>query len=777
MSSRAGKARSGQANRAVGLPLLDYILFFVLLGVLCARPLISESFERAELSFLPVDAALGITPATTVWLDGILLVVAALVWIRRWRPMPRTGAVSIGLGLLLAGVVVSVAAANDKRLAANAGAHLFVMALAVTALVRVMRARWMAHVLIAALLAGGVTNAVKCISQRADEFDELREYWEEQKPALAQRGVDLGSPALVNYERRLRSGEAYGHLYHPNVTASCLTMGLLVAAGLFIGALRKPGLNVNERAAAGLVAGTVAGVLCAGLYLTGSAGAAGAAATAGLLLLALGVVRRWIKAHTRGVFALLAAAYVAVIAAGAGYGLLKRTLPHTSLAFRWQYWQAAVRTVADAPLTGVGRENFRAAYLLHKSPDSTEEVSNPHNLWLSLLVELGPLGLIAGILLIGTAVYAALRNLGEAERPSPAPAGHGMLIAAAAAVLLTHAVFSGEQFSEPGIPLLWAVFVAGVWVAGFVVGYLLIVQVDEHPAAAVWLVAGLAAALCAALMHNLIGFSLFTPAGLSAFAVLAAAACGLGKAVSVDAAPVAERPRARTAIPLGLGAVLAAYAWFVAIPTIWTEAAWQRITMDLQAAPSQLQALDALERGHAVVQLDRWNTDVPLALAETTLRMEMQADLPAEARRTWIDLARNYALSAVGRNPRSFAAERLRARVAERQAELTGDPDLLAGIVTQWDKAVALYPTNPRVRIAAGQACYRAWEANGWPDHAYKALDHLCAARAIDATRKPEVAAKLRPSELDVVYGLVSDLESAGFGSCDGHGSESRPSP
>ena len=220
MSTDAGKSRAGQTNSAPGVPALDRLLFFVLVAVLGARPLISESFQRLALSFLPTDAPLGPTPVTTVWLDGILLVAAVLVLICRWRPKARVGVGGLGLGVLLLAVVVSVAAAHDKRLAANAGAHLFVLSLAAVALVRVMRARWMVSLLLAAVLAGGITNAVKCVTQRAYEFDESLAYWQEQEAARAASGVDPNSPALVNYERRLRSREAFGHLAHPNVTAS-----------------------------------------------------------------------------------------------------------------------------------------------------------------------------------------------------------------------------------------------------------------------------------------------------------------------------------------------------------------------------------------------------------------------------------------------------------------------------------------------------------------------------------------------------------------------------
>ena len=100
------------------MSLFDRVLFLVLTAVLCARPMISESFARASLSFLPIETSGGTTPATTVWLDAILLVSAVVIWIRNWRHV-RVGFTSVALVLLLAAVVVSVAAAVDKRQAAN----------------------------------------------------------------------------------------------------------------------------------------------------------------------------------------------------------------------------------------------------------------------------------------------------------------------------------------------------------------------------------------------------------------------------------------------------------------------------------------------------------------------------------------------------------------------------------------------------------------------------------------------------------------------------------
>ncbi len=760
-------ARAGETNSANTVPALDRLLFFVLTAVLCARPLMSESFERAALSFLP-DVPTGTTPATTVWLDGILLLTAIAVWVRHWRHRaPRL--VAGALVLLLGAVVLSVLTAGNKRLAANAGAHLFVMAMAAAALVRVLRTRWMVHVLIAAVLASGVTNAVKCVSQRVDEFDATLEQWQRQKAMLAADGVDVDAPGIVNYERRLRSGETFGYLFHPNVTGSYLAMCSLIAVGLLIGVLRKPGVKADQRVAAVLVAALVMILLAAGLWLTGSMGASAAGAIAAMLLLLLGLARRWVAGHTRGAFALLAGAYVVIIAVGAGYGLLKGTLPHTSLAFRWQYWQAATQAYADEPLSGIGRENFRAAYLLHKLPESTEEVNNPHNLWLTLLVELGPLGLIAGALLIGIAVWGALRALAQAPRHPPIRAGKRALIVAATGVLLVQALFSGEQFGSPGILVLWSVYVAGLWLLAFAISYSLIAQVDEHPHAAPWLVTGLTAALCAALIHNLIGLSLFTPAGLAVFVVLAAGAHALQqKAPSTEAASRTQIPRSalETALPVGLSVFLVpVYVAIVAWPTIRTDAVLKRAKAEFRAAPSYSYACGVLERGQQALPPDAWLWDptIPSWSAEMALQLAENRELPDELQLRCFRLAGDYAGRATRCTPRSFAVRRLQARIRQLWAERTGELGRLAEAEEAWSAAVLLYPTDPRTRIAAARVEFLLWMRTDEAGFARRALGNYHAALAIDGVRKPEVAVKLRPAELRTIRDDLDELRAAGF--------------
>jgi hypothetical protein len=892
MSEPVRASRPAPSGGSSDIRPFDRLLFYALVALLCARPLISETFERVEVGFVSAVAGPGgTTPATTVWLDTLTLAAAAAVFARRgvWR---RGGAlVATATGMLGIAVVLSVAAAGDKRLAANAGASLLVAILAGLALVRVMSARWMVHLLIAALLASGWTNAVKCATQRAYEFADTLDYWEEQKPALKTAGLDPNEPAVVNYERRLRSAEAYGYLSHPNVTGSYLAMCSLIAVGVLVGVLRKPGMTLIQRAGAMLVVFLLGYELGLGVRLTGSMGAVVARAVAWLLLLLLGLGHRWIAAHMRAVFALLVAGYIGIIAAGVGYGLLKGTLPHTSLAFRWQYWQGAARAYADAPLTGVGRENFRPAYLRYKAPASTEEVSNPHNIWLTLLIELGPFGLIAGALLMATAVRSAMGALTDAGRPphtragigamiaaaaiavliltlhrlimlvimlanlgsvslatdallivitlgitigalkkaGPPPstrAGMGALIIAATAVLLVQALFSGEPFGAPGVLILWAVYVAGIWLLAFALAYSVTALADEHPHVSHWLAAGLTAALCAALIHNLIGFSLVTPAGLSTFVACAAAAIALRAEHAPSHTPPArpDRGAARGRLrpgPALIGiVVVAAQVVLITVPTTRTQRALDHVRTALSnlqtawRAAAVLEALQksvpglpavileveqlaltrprttaVLEAGRRTLAADSWDAAAARTVATSVLQAARNPVVADSQRLELLSRAHEYARTALERNGAVSAVHCLLATIArevsethvrlaqpagtsaetpsEPQVESAWPPEALKALgeaTKHWDDAAALYPTDPRTRILAGETWFQLWRQTKAIENADKVVAHLLEALAIDNQREPQEVRRLRPDERELVYRMLKELREAGLG-------------
>jgi tetratricopeptide (TPR) repeat protein len=762
MSETAAKDAVTRAPSGERVAFMERLLFFVLLAVVCARPLISESFERLELSFLPRMTG-GVTPATTVWLDSLTLIASAAVLVRNWRRQRGGGWVLVGLGALMLAVALSVPWAGEQRLALNAGFSLVIAALAGAALVQVMRAPWMPRVLLAATLASGAAMATKCALWKAYEHRDTVEAWAEYKSQLAAAGQDLSAPNVVNFERRLQSGEAIGYQSHPNVTGSFLTMWLLAAAGICAGwlAAGKTGMRV-DRPAAILFSAALMLLLGFGLWYTHSIGAFVALAGGLVLLIALGSFRRRVALRPRRTVALLAAVYLALIAAGTTYGVVRGTLPHASLAFRWQYWTAGIQAFWDAPLTGVGRLNFADAYLRHKSAISPEEVRDPHNLWLSLLVELGPLGLIAGLILLSGSMMAVFRRLdGQVSEGSGQPAiSVGQVLAAMVAVLLAHLLFSG-RVEGWATAVLWAIEFGAVWLLSFVIIARLVDLLPDSDAARGWLLAGIAAALLAALIHGLIDFALLTPGGLYLFIGL------LAVAIAFRPPAVAAAPQRRLKwLPAAAGLLLVFFHFIdVTLPTIRTEFWLRQLRLAAfgSAGPATYDAIRGLER--QVLASDPLDADAAREVAGLGTFIGTKATDSPQERLRLLKQAEELAQLALERNPQSRAAEARLGKLYQDMEEaylLAVRPDEAAEALHQaalhWQKAVELYPTDPRTRISAGKVWVEWWEESDDPAAARRAAEHFNAALEIDAARPAGEVMRLRPAEREEIDRYTREL-------------------
>src|SRR5262249_9645859 len=123
--------------------------------------------------------------------------------------------------------------------------------------------------------------------------------------------------------------------------------------------------------------------------------------------------------------------------AGLATGRLDRevlTQSGMSLRYRWEYWQGTwgvlthgapdLRTALGAPTfwSGVGPGNFRAAYLRTKLPQSSEEILDPHNLFLEVWATGGFWALLA---LIAALALGLWNLLGPPGRPPAQGAADG----------------------------------------------------------------------------------------------------------------------------------------------------------------------------------------------------------------------------------------------------------------------------------------------------------------------------------------------------------------
>ncbi len=760
-----------------GGALFDHLLFSILLVLLGVRPMIAEVFERSELTFL-ADATATVaapTPATTAWLDFATLTAALVVFARRsggrrWRWY------WVAMALVTLAVLISSLAAGEQRVALNAGMNLVVILLAGGALLRVMRAPWMPRVLISVVLATGVTSALHCAAQKYVYQEQTEIQWREIKAQLIEQGRDPNDPMLVNYERRLASAQPNGFLSHPNTTASLLSMWILAAAGLGVSLMRGNQTSRSTRPLAlALLCGALVLMLLA-LWLTGSAGAAAGLAAGAALLGAIGLWSGFGARRVAGVTIVLTAAYVALIVGGAAYGIVKGTLPRSSLAFRWNYWTAAARAYAEHPLTGLGRENFHDAYMRHRPMESTEVVRNAHNLWVTALAELGPLGLCGlALLAVGTLV-ALLRRLAQPDEPAGAGGQPGRLMPGviAASILTLQLILSGTAGSGIASGALWSVMVlwlteiAAVWIVVFAACNRLL---SNDVTTGRWSASGCVAAFGAVLVHNLVGFSLCRPAGLSALVLLVV--WGLASPTPVAARQQLFRRAWGRHRAIAMAVMILASAWHlwaIAIPTARTTYGLSRLRAALHAARSLADVETAASAALRTVLADEWDADLPRAVAREYARVAAANGLTPQRRLTWCAIARDMASIALQRNPASHATYRLQARLADQFAEtcrgLWEEQEVARELIaacSYWESATRLHPTDPRTRIDAAAAQMRVWRNLGRRDSGERALQHLIAALKIDATRPPEEVLRLRPAELRQIDAYMKELREAGI--------------
>ncbi|TWT41271.1 O-Antigen ligase [Phycisphaerae bacterium RAS1] len=758
--------------------------FLLLVAIFAVRPLLPETFERTQLSFLRGMGELrGPSPATTAWLDSLLLIAALpLLLSPHERPDRRSGwprVFGIGMVLLAASVALSTLFAGNARAALNAGAHLLCVLIAGAALLRAARRRGLVNLIVAAVLASGAASAYKCYAQVRWEFAQTLEAWTEYKTQLTQLGHDTEAPEIENYERRLRSGEAFGYQTNPNIAASCLVMCLGAAAGVLAAAIQRLVRGERNAAAAVVIVLLLAAAMLSMLPATGSVGAYVAAAAALCVFIALISFRPIAMRRPRLMLALLIAPYVALVAAGISYGMVRGTLPHASLAFRWQYWTAGAAAAMDAPLTGVGRENFGAAYLLHKRPEATEEVKNAHDLWMTLLVELGPLGLLGGCLVALAAVRGALGEPqpGCTREPVHPASGDGSwFLNGTIAALLTlglHAILSG-QVLDLSSAFVWTIELAGAFGVAmyFVLNALWSASTaDDGPL----LSAGLTAGVAAALVHNLVCFSLFTPAGLSLCVALSAAAIAAQRRAPDATVSSSRAPSAGSLARLAMCVLLpAAHVVCVTAPTALSETMEQRVALLAGRAPELRELLAAADAAAAVDPLDAQGLRTA---ARTMAGLSMLGGLPDDERVKWLLAARETADRALRREPTSHTAWVLLAQVNERLedpllnlARPGESAEALHGGVDAWDRAVELYPSNPRTRISAAEAHRRLWDETLETADGQAAVAHFCAALAIDDSRPPQEVMRLRPAERDRIQRGLDALCTAGLESPCGNG-------
>jgi len=739
---------------------------FVLIVLAAIRPLVAESYDSGGTTTAPALAEVADPSPVATLLFDVLILATACGWLlaraigapRRYRP---TG-LEWGLGLIAVAAAISCFAAGNKRLAINAAIDWLCHPILAIVLVQLMHRPWHRRLLLAAVLGSACAQAVQCYDQAFVTTDDTLAHYHATKAEFwAKQGVDLESPTVELFERRMLAREASGFLPHSNVTGSYLVLCGFAALGLTIAAWKRA---ANTRA--GLVVaggGALTVAIFSAVFFTKSRGAA-LATLAGLCLWGvLWLFAGWIGRHRRGAVALGWLCALLGLAAVVGHGLYHGSLPGASLNFRWQYWTASADLIADHWLTGVGRENFGRHYLRYKSIEASEEIANPHNLLVQAAADWGMVGLVGlAVMSIGESLAVTRRKSVTEPETTPArltrpPDSFGSAaliwtIFLAVAVTLVRLPLLGT--TDPNFLYVSSVMTAVPWLVGFL--FLLhVAGFVTDGAARRTLSTGIAIGLFTLLLHELINFALFVPGSAMTFFALLAV-CLTERS---DAEPIRGHAGAKHRwLPVLLSGLVTLAAVAIGLWPVAAAARHLRLARQtgqhMTADPVAAQPTDRhFQRAAAIDPLDpsplTARTDWLLALSSDPLRREEAFALAIKS----LD-------EAVRRDPHAVRHRRAMMRLYRMRASASGRVEDYLAAVEAGRAATQLYPNDPTGYVQLAEMQFAAGEAAQVEDLVREAVANLRHAVHLDDSRPGwEIIRRFSKRQRDEIEAQIARAE------------------
>lgn len=340
---------------------------------------------------------------------ALLMIVAAIVaiagmWLEGGLRIRRSWA-DLGVAALIALVGISASHAAERRVAINLAWDWVGVGLGYILLRNLPRSRAESSALIGALIATAVALSAYGLYQIAVEFPRDRAFFlTNQRDALIRAGLDpnAGAQEISRFRDRLiGSREPIATFALANTLAGFLVGPIAVS---LVMSLR--GLSRREAWMPILLAAPLGLALLVCLILTKSR-----SAYVGLLAAMVGLA--WIERRRVSFkrLALVVGGSIVVVAILVGVAtragqLDKQVVTEStkSLTYRVEYWRGAWGVITDGRsrwLTGIGPGNFGGAYLRHKLAWASEEISDPHNLFLEVWAVAGLPALIALVVGLG----------------------------------------------------------------------------------------------------------------------------------------------------------------------------------------------------------------------------------------------------------------------------------------------------------------------------------------------------------------------------------------
>ncbi|MEM7227781.1 MAG: O-antigen ligase family protein [Planctomycetota bacterium] len=500
-------------NRLVLGRTVHVIAVIVLMLIICARIavlFVPQLWFDVDPAF-DIEPLAGMNMAESLWLDVVLLIAAGIV-------LTLEGTLGRGLDLrlwLLAALPVPIViwhGANDG-LDLWRGMSWTSAAFAAVAVAHVARADFWRPVLIALLLGALLLPMARGVLQLTVEHDRTVAQFEAHRDEFfASRGWDPESSSALIYERRLRQAQPRGWFSTTNVLGSLLALCAVAGIGLSYAAERAK-VSSGELGLLILMALAALGLL----YFTGSKGA-WLAMLVGFAWLTARYVAWAAPLRARGgtiVIAVLLLTLIGVVVRGTV--LPEQFAGDKSLLFRWHYLNGTASMIADAPIAGVGPDDFQRAYIENRPPRSPEDPASAHNMIADWWASLGALGL-AWVALVIIWLVQANRQDEDGEPDAAMPVRLRWWIA----VL----VLGGAGSISIIVDMRAAIEVVDIIVRQVAVGSAMVIAALLTPTIAkAWTNGGryaLGAGLLALVVHGLIEMTFFTHGAVAwALAMLA----------------------------------------------------------------------------------------------------------------------------------------------------------------------------------------------------------------------------------------------------------------
>ncbi|AMV36349.1 O-Antigen ligase [Planctomyces sp. SH-PL62] len=580
------------------------------------------------------------------------------------------------------------------------------------------------------------------IYQGAVEIPQLQEAFRRNPQAMARQMGATAAPgqaddprgqALEN--RLLQSNEVFGTFGLANSLAGFLVgpLVLVLAMGL---------RNLGRRPAAGasrwpaiLAAALPALLLLGCLVLTKSR-------SAWLGLLVASAILAWQARRLVPRRILLGAALAgagvvgALIVAGAATGRLDPqvlTQSNLSMRYRWEYWRATWAMITEGAGSpgqalaagnfwrGVGPGAFGAHYVLYKLPQASEEIQDPHNLFLEVWSTAGFWAFLALVAAVGSGLWLLLAGGGDPDEEAPRDRPTWLLAASAMGLAMVLVLGQMNLFMED-LLTRWLILTIFWGLSAFLL--LPLWRRAAVPAA------GLGAAAAAVATHLL-------AAGGIGFPAIAMGLWG-SLALGLNLREGAGSGRLRT-VESRIPGAAAAVAWaalvgsfFGATLPFWkSEAAVARAEAALERRPPDL---DRAEAAYTLAeQLDRYNVRPWLGHAYLQyLAWESRGAKPEDLRWKTIPTLLLKAASPP-RNPDVWSLHSERAEVTRDLLRRVGSGlsprdavSMRASVVEATRTASRLYPTNASLHARLAEA---SAELSLFPD----AVDEAREALRLDA--------------------------------------------